>query len=72
MYRAIDEDGLTLEIWLRKNRETQAAYAFLKRIVKQIDEPTVLVTDKDPYINSAFKKLQENALYQDPDTRTLQ
>ena len=28
LYRAIDADGLTLDIWLRKNG-TQAAYAFL-------------------------------------------
>ncbi|EQC56682.1 hypothetical protein LLT5_13135, partial [Lactococcus cremoris subsp. cremoris TIFN5] len=30
LYRAIDADGLTLDIWLRKKRETQAAYALLK------------------------------------------
>ena len=28
LYRAIDADGLTLDILLRKKRETQAAYAF--------------------------------------------
>ena len=43
MYRAIDADGLTLDIWLRKKRDTQAAYAFLKRLVKQFDEPKVVV-----------------------------
>ena len=32
LYRAIDADGLTLDIWLRKKRDTQAAYAFLKEI----------------------------------------
>ena len=32
LYRAIDADGLTLDIWLRKKRDTQAAYAFLKRL----------------------------------------
>ncbi|EQC56333.1 hypothetical protein LLT6_13250 [Lactococcus cremoris subsp. cremoris TIFN6] len=30
LYRAIDADGLTLDIWLRKKRDTQAAYALLK------------------------------------------
>ena len=44
----IDADGLTLDIWLRKKRDTQAAYAFLKRLVKQFDEPKVVVTDKAP------------------------
>ena len=59
LYRAIDADGLTLDIWLRKKRDTQAAYAFLKRLVKQFDEPKVVVTDKAPSITSAFKKLRE-------------
>ena len=44
LYRAIDADGLTLDIWLCKKRDTQAAYAFLKRLVKQFDEPNVLFT----------------------------
>src|SRR5574337_164457 len=61
LYRAIDADGLTLNIWLRKKRNTQAAYAFLKRLVKQFDEPKVVVTDKAPSITSAFKKLKEYA-----------
>ena len=30
----IDADGLTLDIWLRKKRDTQSAYAFLKRLNK--------------------------------------
>ncbi len=55
---------LTLDIWLRKKRDTQAAYAFLKRLVKQFDEPKVVVTDKAPSITSAFKKLKEYGFYQ--------
>lgn len=50
MYRAIDADGLTLDIWLRKKQDTQATYAFLKRLVKQFDEPKVVVTDKAPLL----------------------
>jgi putative transposase len=42
--------ALTLDIWLRKKRDTQAAYAFLKRLVKQFDEPKVVVTDKAPLL----------------------
>nr|HDI5793726.1 IS6 family transposase [Enterococcus faecium]HDI5793879.1 IS6 family transposase [Enterococcus faecium] len=63
LYRAIDVDGLTLDIWLRKKRDTQAAYAFLKRLKNQFGEPKVLVTDKAPSIKSAFRKLQKNGLY---------
>ena len=50
MYRAIDADGLTLDIWLRKKRDTQAAYAFLKRLVKQFDE------EEYPYILSDWEE----------------
>ena len=59
LYRAIDADGLTLDIRLRKKRDTQTAYAFLERLVKQFDEPKVVVTDKAPSITRAFKKLRE-------------
>ena len=71
LYRAIDADGLTLDIWLRKKRDTQAACAFLKRLVKQFDEPRVLVTDKAPSIASAFKKLQAHGFYQRTEHRTV-
>ena len=49
---------------------TQAAYAFLKRLVKQFDEPKVVVTDKSPSITSAFKKLKEYGFYQGTEHRT--
>ncbi|WP_350342297.1 IS6 family transposase (plasmid) [Limosilactobacillus fermentum] len=71
LYRAIDADGLTLDIWLRKKRDTQAAYAFLKRLVKQFDEPKVVVTDKAPSITSAFKKLKKYGFYQGTEHRTI-
>ncbi|MCH2824177.1 DDE-type integrase/transposase/recombinase, partial [Listeria monocytogenes] len=71
LYRAIDAAGLTLDIWLRKKRDTQAAYAFLKRLVKQFDEPRGLVTDKAPSISSAFKKLQAHWFYQRTEHRTV-
>ena len=71
LYRAIDADGLTLDIWLRKKRDTQAAYAFLKRLHKQFGHPRVIVTDKAPSIGYAFKKLQHNGLYVKTEHRTV-
>ena len=71
LYRAIDADGLTLDIWLRKKRDTQAAYAFLKRLHKQFGQPRVIVTDKAPSIGSAFRKLQSNGLYTKTEHRTV-
>ena len=71
LYRAIDADGLTLDIWLQKKRDTQAAYAFLKRLHKQFGQPRVIVTDKAPSIGSAFRKLQRNGLYTKTEHRTV-
>lgn len=59
LYHAIDKEGYTLDIQLRKKRDHQAAYAFMKRLVKIFGEPTVLTTDKAPALLCAFKKLKE-------------
>lgn len=59
LYRAIDTDGHTLDIQLRKKRNHQAAYAFMKRLVKTFGEQTVLTTDKAPALLCAFNKLRE-------------
>ena len=71
LYRAIDADGLTLDVWLRKKRDTQAAYAFLKRLHKQFGEPKAIVTDKAPSLGSAFRKLQSVGLHTKTDHRTV-
>src|SRR5699024_5864084 len=71
LYRAIDVDGLTLDIWLRKKRDTQGAYAFLKRLKKQVGEPKALVRDKAPSIKRAFRKVQTTGLYIKNEHRTI-
>ncbi len=63
LYRAIDKEGHTLDIQLRKKRDNQAAYAFMKRLVKIFGEPTVLTTDKAPALLCAFKKLKAKGFY---------
>ncbi|MGF2773184.1 IS6 family transposase [Bacillus cereus] len=63
LYRAIDQEGYTLDIQLRKTRNHQAAYMFMKRLVKAFGEPAVLTTDKAPALPCAFKKLQHNGFY---------
>ncbi|WP_310651597.1 IS6 family transposase, partial [Staphylococcus aureus] len=35
LYRAIDADGHTLDIWLRKQRDNHSAYAFIKRLIQR-------------------------------------
>ena len=65
--------GLTfvIPLFIAKKRDTQAAYAFLKRLHKQFGEPRVIVTDKAPSIGSAFRKLQSNGLYTKTEHRTV-
>ncbi|EJQ97319.1 hypothetical protein II5_05958 [Bacillus cereus MSX-A1] len=63
LYRAIDGDGHNLVIQLRKTRDHQAAYMFMKRLGKAYGEPSVLTTDKAPALLCAFKKLQKDDYY---------
>ncbi|MDT3498251.1 IS6 family transposase, partial [Bacillus toyonensis] len=63
LYRVIDQEGYTLDIQLRKKRDHQAAYMFMKRLVKAFGEPTVLTTDKAPALLCALKKLKNNGFY---------
>lgn len=62
LYRAIDRDGHTLDIQLRKTRNQQVAYMFMKRLVKAFGELMVLTTDKVPALLCAFKKLKKERL----------
>jgi putative transposase len=48
LYRATDGDGHTLDIQLRRTRDHQATYMFMKRLVKDCGEPTVLITANAP------------------------
>ncbi|PHA80847.1 IS6 family transposase [Bacillus pseudomycoides] len=71
LYRAIDKNGHTLDIQLRKKRDHLAAYAFMKRLVKTFGEPTVLTTDKAPALLCAFNKLREQGFYKHTTHCTL-
>ncbi|UIJ69894.1 IS6 family transposase (plasmid) [Bacillus cereus] len=63
LYRAIDGDGHTLDIQLRRTRDHQAVYMFMQRLVKAFGEPSVLTTDKAPALLCAFKKLKKDDYY---------
>ncbi len=63
LYRAIDKDGHTLDIQLRKKRDHQATYAFMKKIVKTFGEPTVSTTDKAPVLLCAFNTNEKHKVF---------
>ncbi|EOO24077.1 hypothetical protein IIU_06864 [Bacillus cereus VD133] len=52
-----------MDIQLRKTRDHQVAYMFMKRLVKAFGEPTVLTTDKVPALLYALKKLKNKGFY---------
>ncbi|ALZ64649.1 hypothetical protein FORC13_p164 (plasmid) [Bacillus cereus] len=53
----------TLDIQLRKKQDHQAAYTFMKRLVKTFGEPKILATDKAPTLLCALKKLKQQGCY---------
>nr|WP_257230191.1 IS6 family transposase [Bacillus paranthracis] len=63
LYRAIDREGYTLDVQLRKTRDHRASYMFMKRLVKAFGEPTVLTTYKAPALLCALKKLKHSGFY---------
>lgn len=59
MYRAIDTEGHTLDIWLRKKRDSHSAYAFIKRLIKQLGTPQMIITDQAPSTKVAMAKIMK-------------
>lgn len=59
----LTEKGIPWDIQLRKTRDHQAAYMFMKRLVKAFEEPTVLTVDKAPALLCTFNKLKEQGFY---------
>ena len=59
MYRAIDTEGHTLDIWLRKKRDSHSAYAFIKRLIKQFGTPQMIITDQAPSTKVAMAKIMK-------------
>ena len=46
LWRAVDQDGLVLDILVQEHRNEQAAVAFLRRVLAAAGgEPRVIVTD---------------------------
>ena len=46
LWRAVDQDGQTIEILVQQKRDSQAAKRFLKKLRKQGTCPRLIVTDK--------------------------
>jgi len=58
LWRAVDADGMVLDILLQERRNQEAAETFLRRVMESYpDEPRVTVTDKLASYGPAIKKV---------------
>lgn len=64
LYRAIDEQGNTLDFYLSKRRNTKATKLFLQKLIKQNKScsPSVINIDKNPTYNQAINELKQQGL----------
>lgn len=62
LYRAIDSHGMTLDFELRKHRDYQSAYHFLKRVLTTYGRPKCLVTDQYAATLKAIRHLTKEEL----------
>ena len=62
LYRAIDSDGNTIDFMLSARRNRGAAYRFFKKILKNLESPQVINTDKNPAYQRAIKQLKSEKL----------
>ncbi len=56
--RAVDDEGVVLDLVVQKRRNTTAALSLMKRLLRNQDvEPQIVVTDGLPSYNSALREL---------------
>lgn len=63
LYRAIDSNGETLDMWFQNKRDTVSTKAFMKRLIRGYGQPRSIVTDKYKYAPSLkdVKELKEES-----------
>lgn len=61
LWRAVDSDGIELDVMLQKSRNKKAAIRFLKRFLGSYPVPRVIVTDKLKSYNRPIKFMCKQA-----------
>jgi len=57
LWRAVDSEGIELDVFLQKRRNKKAAVRFLSRLLRSYLSPRVIVTDKLKSYNKPIKYL---------------
>jgi len=60
LWRAVDEDGDTVDILIQRKRDKKAALRFLKKLRKQGVRPDFIVTDKLRSYNKPIANVYPN------------
>ena len=64
LWRAVDQDGEVVDVYLQKRRDAAAAKRFFKRLLKiHSDEPRKIVTDKLRSYGVAHRELMSDAIH---------
>ena len=64
LWRAVDQDGEVIDVYLQKRRDAAAAKRFFKRLLKKHrDEPRKIVTDKLRSYGVAHRELMPDAIH---------
>jgi putative transposase len=64
LWRAVDQDGEVVDVYLQKRRDGAAAKRFFKRLLKiHQDEPRKIVTDKLRSYDVAHRELVHDTIH---------
>lgn len=64
LWRAVDQDGEIVDVFLQEKRDAKAAKRFFKRLIKSHrDEPRTIVTDKLRSYNVAHRELMPDTFH---------
>ncbi|CAK8583617.1 IS6 family transposase IS240C [Priestia megaterium] len=60
LYRAVDSEGNTIDFYLSKTRDTEAAKRFFKKALRSfhVSKPRVITVDKNPAYPMAIEELK--------------
>jgi transposase, IS6 family len=70
VYRAVDEHGHVIDIYVSKKRDLVAARSFFNSVLNDHGQRTEIVTDKSPTLASAIKELVPTVFTTRSSTRT--
>ena len=70
LYRAIDSNGETLDFYLSKKRDANAAFTFFQQL-SSIGDPRVINVDKDKAYPCAFAEMQEKGIFENTELRRV-